>query len=94
MKCLFLVQGAPFPAECAISAKFIVDIRTVCYRYKNEDVNSRNNNGGAAELDYSTLNYESGAIVYTPQRSDVRASKIVRYEPTTPTKLVSEVGHF
>jgi hypothetical protein len=94
MECLFLVQGAPLPAECAISAKFINDFRTVCYRYKNKDTGNGNNNSNGAESDYRVLEYGADATLRTPQRSYAQASKPMRHELNTPTKLVSKVGYF
>jgi hypothetical protein len=93
MKCLFLIKGASFPAECAISGRSIVDVRTVCYRYKNGEVSNYNTNGVTTELDHGAPDYGSDATIHIPQRPLPQASNTKRYELTTPTKIVCKVRY-
>ena len=33
-QCLFILKGVAMPVDCAVSARFISDARTVCYRFR------------------------------------------------------------
>jgi hypothetical protein len=85
------MKGASFPPGCAISARFIADIRNICYRYKRNLHGDAYIDGGATELSDGVLDDEPGATFLPPQNSPVRALAITYHTATAPTKIVSIV---